>query len=192
MTDSPPDTYRRPVDATAMEMFTRQSYDEIPVEDIAVAAGVPGRDRHRRSGGRLAVYLASLHQAVDDAVAAVARDGPADVLGRLRCGLRVYMDHLTAHPIEHLYLSPGALAGNDVEQRFREELRHTATRALLRCVGRDAPGPLRTLVPGWVALAESMFCDWIRRGVPNREDFETVLCDLFRAVVETADGARWN
>jgi AcrR family transcriptional regulator len=190
VTDSPPDTCRRPVVATAMEMFNRQSYDEISVEDIAVAAGVPGRECYRRYGGKLGIYLASLHQAVDDAVATVARDGPDDARGRLRYGLRAYMDHLTTHPIGHLYLSPGASTGNGVEQYFREELRRTVTRALLRCVGHDPPGPLRTLVPGWVALAESMFCDWVRGGVPNREDFETVLCDLFFAVVETADGVR--
>lgn len=189
MTDSPPDTHRRPVVAAAMEMFNRRSYDEISVEDIAVAAGVTGRECYRRYGSKLGIYLAALHQLVDDAVDAVTRNGPEDARGRLRYVMRAYLDHLTANPSGHLYLSAQAFRKDGVEQRFRENLRRTVTRVLLKCVGGDPPGSLPSLVPGWVALAESMFCDWIRRGVPCRDELETVLCDMFFAVVETADGA---
>lgn len=187
VTDSPPGTLRRPVVAVAMEMFNKRPYDEISVEDIAASAGVPGRDCYRHFGSKLGIFLAALRQAVDDAVAAVSRDGPEDDRGRLRFGLRAYLDHMTANPRGHLYLS-GEVVGGGIEEQFREALRRTVTRALLRCVSGDRPGTLPELVPGWVALAESMVCDWARHGVPGRDDIETVLCDLFFAVVETADG----
>ncbi len=173
-----------------MDMFTRHSYDEISIEDIAMASGIPGRECYRRYGSKLGIYLAALHQIVADAVDAVVRDGPKDAPGRLRYVLRAYLDHLTANPTGHLYLSGEAFSGGAVEQRFREDLRCTVTRVLLACVGGEPPGSLRALVPGWVALAESMLCDWVRHGVPHREDLETVLCDLFFAVVETAGGVR--
>ncbi len=187
MTDSPPDTNLRPVVATAMDMFTARSYEEVSLEDIALASGVPGGECYRRYGSKLGIYLAALHQTVDDAVDTVVRDGPEDTPGRLRYVLRAYLEGLTANPSGHLYLS--AEAFSDVEQRFREDLRRTVTRMLLACVNGAPRDPLRTLMPGWVALAESMLCDWVRHGVPHREALETVLCDLFFAFVETAEGA---
>lgn len=190
VTDSLPDTHRQNVIAAAMEAFSRQPYDEISVEGIALVAGVPDQDCYRHYGSKLGIYLAALRQALRDVIRSVAREGPSDPRARLRYGLRTYMDYVSVNPERHLYLSAAAIRGDGVEARFRDDLRSTVTRALVGCVGEERGESLVPLLPGWVALAESMLYDWGQRGVPSRDDLETVLCDLFFAVVETTGGGR--
>lgn len=131
-------------------------------------------------------------RALAEAVSAAARpSGTADPRATLALCLRVYLDHLLENRVDGLFLpirKPWALPVDDAAAEFMlHELRRTITERFLTCAGAtDRSRPLAPLVEGWLALAESMFGDWVRSGTPGREDLETVICDLFFAAVDAA------
>jgi hypothetical protein len=131
-------------------------------------------------------------RALAEAVSAAARpSGTADPRATLAVCLRIYLDYLLENHVGGLFL-PGrkqwALSGDETAAEFMlHELRRTITERFLTCAGAtDRSAPLAPLVAGWLALAESMFGDWLRSGTPGREDLETVICDLFFAAVDAA------
>ena len=52
---------------------------------------------------------------------------------------------------------------------------------------RQAPAPvLKSVLRGWIAMVETMGRGWLRQGQPTREELETLLPELLRAVLGAA------
>jgi len=49
----------------------------------------------------------------------------------------------------------------------------------------DSP-VLKSVLRGWIAMVETMGRGWLRRGQPTREELETLLPELLRAVLGAA------
>ena len=45
---------------------------------------------------------------------------------------------------------------------------------------------LQSVLRGWLAMVETMGREWLRQGEPTREELETLLPELLRAVLGTA------
>jgi hypothetical protein len=45
---------------------------------------------------------------------------------------------------------------------------------------------LQSVLRGWLAMVETMGRGWLRQGQPTREELETLLPELLRAVLGTA------
>lgn len=143
---------------------------------------------HENATTRYLLDTRALAEAVN---AAAGQDGHADPRATLTLCLRIYLDHLLEKKTGGLFLpgrKPWVLWGDSADEEFMlHELRRTITERFLACAGAtDRSGPLAPLVEGWLALAESMFSDWLRSGTPGREDLESVICDLFFAAVDAA------
>jgi len=53
----------------------------------------------------------------------------------------------------------------------------------------DPPGEspvLQSVVRGWIAMVETMASGWLRRGQPTREQLESLMPELLRAVLGAA------
>lgn len=136
-------------------------------------------------------YLRETHALAEALNAATTpRSAPADPRTQLRRCLRTYLDCMLETRNGFLYLpggKPRVLSGDVTAEFTLHEMRRTITERFLVCAsGSDRRGPLGPLVKGWLALAESMYRDWVESGIPGRDELEDLLCDLFFAAVEVA------
>ena len=99
---------------------------------------------------------------------------------------QAFFDHIQANPIAlTALLRHGSPGGED--RQVLDEIRDRVLALILACLG--SPGDsavLQSVLRGWIAMVETMGREWLRRGEPTREELETLLPELLRAVLGTA------
>lgn len=182
-----PDDRRRALIDSALKLFNTRPYDEVSVDDIAAAAGMSRPLVYHYYGGKAGVFITALRQTGDDVVAAISEAGMADPDNWLTAGLAAYLDHIQANPIRlTALLRHGSLAGGE-DRQVLDEIRDQVLTLIL--TGLDPPSDsavLESVLRGWMAMVETMAREWLRRGVPTREELDTMLPELLRAVLGTA------
>jgi AcrR family transcriptional regulator len=161
-----PDERRALILRAARDLFSQRPYAEVPVADIARAAGVSPPLIVFHFGSKRSLYLAVL-----EAAAAAIRAGLNELPGppsldRLRAGVRFYADYSRTHRTGFLSLLRG---GQDVAEAaalveaFRDELARQIL-ADLTAVRRDeeAAEVLTLLaVRGYLGYVEAVIVHWL-------------------------------
>jgi AcrR family transcriptional regulator len=183
----PPDDRRQALINSALKLFNTHPYDEVSVDDIAADAGMSRALVYHYYGGKAGVFISALRQTGDDVVAAVAKAGMDDPDNWLTTGLSAFFDHIQANPIGLTALYRyGSLTGRE----NRQVLDEIGDRVLRLVMNRlDPPGEspvLQSVVRGWIAMVETMASGWLRRGQPTREQLESLMPELLRAVLGAA------
>jgi AcrR family transcriptional regulator len=181
-----PDDRRQALINSALKLFNSYPYDEVSVDDIAADAGMSRPLVYHYYGGKAGVFITALRQTGEDLMAAMAEASLADPDNWLAAGLAAFFDHIYANPIALTALMrQGALAGG--EDQVLDEFRDRMLALILEYLG--SPGDsavLQSVLRGWIAMVETMGHEWLRRGEPTREELETLLPELLRAVLGTA------
>jgi AcrR family transcriptional regulator len=148
--------------------------------------GCRGRWSTTTTGGKAGLFITALRQTGEDVVAAIYEAGLADLDNWLAAGLAAFFDHIQANPIAlTALLRHGSPGGED--RQVLDEIRDRVLALILACLG--SPGDsavLQSVLRGWIAMVETMGREWLRRGEPTREELETLLPELLRAVLGTA------
>jgi AcrR family transcriptional regulator len=182
-----PDDRRQALINSALKLFNARPYDEVSVDDIAADAGMSRPLVYHYYGGKAGVFISALRQAGDDVVAAVAKAATNDPEDWLTAGLAAFFDHLQANPIElTALLRQGSLAGSE-DRQVVDQIRDRILKLILFKLEPPDDSPvLQSVLRGWLAMAEIMGRDCLRQGQPTREELETLLPELLRAVLGTA------
>ncbi|MDQ2877334.1 MAG: TetR/AcrR family transcriptional regulator [Actinomycetota bacterium] len=182
-----PDDRRQALIVSALELFNTRPYDEVSVDDIAVAAGMSRPLVYHYYGGKGGLFISALRQAGDDVVAAISKAGAEARDDWLATGLAAFFDHVQAHPIGlTALLRHGSLPGGEARQVL-DEIRDRVLTLILICL--DPPidsAVLQSVLRGWIAMVETMSREWLRRGQPTRAQLEALLPELLRAVLGAA------
>jgi AcrR family transcriptional regulator len=182
-----PDDRRQALINSALKLFNTRPYDEVSVDDIAADAGMSRPLVYHYYGGKAGVFITALRQTGDDVVAAIAKAATNDPENWLTAGLAAFFDHIQANPIGlTALLRHGSLPGGE----DRQVLDHIRDRILKLILFKLEPpndsAVLQSVLRGWVAMVETMGRGWLRQGQPTREELETLLPELLRAVLGTA------
>jgi AcrR family transcriptional regulator len=182
-----PDDRRQALINSALKLFNTYPYDEVSVDDIAADAGMSRPLVYHYYGGKAGVFISALRQTGEDLVAAIYEAGVDDLDNWLAAGLAAFFDHIQANPIAlTALLRHGSLAGGE-DRQVLDEIRDRMLALILACLG--SPGDsavLQSVLRGWIAMVETMGREWLRHGEPTREELETLLPELLRAVLGTA------
>lgn len=183
----PPDDRRQALINSALKLFNTRPYDEVSVDDIAADAGMSRPLVYHYYGGKAGVFITALRQTGDDVVAAIAKAVTNDPENWLTAGLSAFFDHIQANPIGlTALLRHGSLPGGE-DRQVLDEIRDRIIKLILFKLEPPSDSPvLQSVLGGWVAMVETMGRGWLRQGQPTREELETLLPELLRAVLGTA------
>ena len=182
-----PDDRRQALIRSALKLFNREPYDEVSVDDIATEAGMSRALVYHYYGGKAGVFVSAVRQMGDDVVAAVAKAGADNPGNWLTAGLGAYFDHIQANPIGVNALIRN---GSPISREDRQVLDGIGDRVLglmLASLNPPADSPvLKSVLRGWISMVETMGRGWLSQGQPTREELETLLPELLRAVLGAA------
>jgi len=182
-----PDDRRQALIHSALKLFNTQPYDEVSVDDIATEAGMSRALVYHYYGGKAGVFVSALQQMGDDVVAAVAKAGTGNPDNWLAAGLSAYFDHIQANPIGITALiRNGSLISRD-DRQVLDGIGDRMLRLMLASLDPPADSPvLKSVLRGWISMVETMGRGWLSQGQPTREELETLLPELLRAVLGAA------
>ncbi len=186
-----PDDRRQALINSALKLFNTYPYDEVSVDDIAADAGMSRPLVYHYYGGKAGVFITALRQTGEDVVAAIYEAGVGDLDNWLAAGLAAFFDHIQANPIAlTALLRQGSLTGpltGGEDRQVLDEIRDRVLALILACLGSPrGSAVLQSVLRGWIAMVETMGREWLRHGEPTREELETLLPELLRAVLGTA------
>ncbi len=185
-----PDDRRQALINSALKLFNTRPYDEVSVDDIAADAGMSRPLVYHYYGGKAGVFITALRQTGDDVVAAICEAGLAHPDNWLAAGLAAFFDHVQANPIGLTALfrhgGQGALSGGE-DREVLDEIRDRVLALILAGLRPSTDSAvLQSVLRGWIAMVETMGREWLRRDEPTREELETLLPELLRAVLGVA------
>jgi AcrR family transcriptional regulator len=182
-----PDDRRQALINSALKLFNSHPYDEVSVDDIAADAGMSRPLVYHYYGGKAGVFITALRQTGEDVVVAINEAAIADPVNWLTAGLTAFFDHIQANRIGlTALLRHGSLTGGE-DRQVLDEIRDRVLALVL--AGLNPPkdsAVLQSVLRGWIAMVETMGREWLRRGEPTREELETLLPEVLRAVLGTA------
>lgn len=152
---------RAAVLAAASECFANRPYDEVSVDDIAVAAGVPKSSVFYYFGSKRDCYLEVLGE-FSRALLAVDETelSQHDLAAQM---LKVYLDFAVASEPAYRTLMSGGLGNDPIVNQFvaGERAKFRAVFATALGVPQPEPPALRTAFEGLLSFIEGVTLDWL-------------------------------
>jgi AcrR family transcriptional regulator len=183
------DERRRRLLELGAELFTRHSYDELSMAQIAREAGISKALLYHYFPSKQAYFAATLEQAAAELAEVTRPDPEKPPVEQLAASLDAYLGWVERHmgAYEKLIRSLGAVPEvRELVERVRDE---TAKRILAGLApGREPTPPLRAAVRGWLWFMDGAVLDWIEhRDIERRRLHGLLLGTLLGAV--TAAGS---
>lgn len=165
-----------------LEMLSTRSFDDLPIEDIATAAGI--------SRGLLFHYFPSkrdyreavVRAAAADLLAHVKPDPDLPVIEQLRSGVQSFVDYVCDNRDTYVSLLRGAAGGDPGLRTIFDETRATIAETIVDNLGlisgQAPPTRVRLAVRGWVAYGEEVVLDWLAEPEPPADLDRPALVEL--------------
>ena len=182
------DARREQLVALGVEIFSERPFDEVSIDDIAVAAGISKGLLYHYFPSKRDFYVAVVRDSAQEMQAITEASHELDPLERLSTGLDRYLEYVDTHARGYATVLRAGI-GSDREVAAIVE----AVRAAManRIVGDMAPdGPpspaMRVAVRGWVGFAEAASLEWLERRELSRDELRELLIQALTAVVRAA------
>ena len=165
-----------------LEMLSTRSFDDLPIEDIATAAGI--------SRGLLFHYFPSkrdyreavVRAAAADLLAHVKPDPDLPVIEQLRSGVQSFVDYVCDNRDTYVSLLRGSAGGDPGLRTIFDETRSTIAETIVEQLGlisgQAPPTRVRLAVRGWVAYGEEVVLDWLAEPEPPADLDRPALVEL--------------
>jgi AcrR family transcriptional regulator len=183
-----PDERKRALMVAALRLFRERPYDQVSVDDIAIAADMSRPLLYHYFGGKLGVFVAALRQTADDLLGAMRTAAERSPDLWLSSGVAAYLDFVQANPIGFAALigygsSPAGGESETVIGQTRDAILGLIMAGLR--ISDEPPPALRSVIMGWIGLVEVISRQWMETGQPDRAELEPILVDMFDAALET-------
>lgn len=172
--------------------FGKKTFDEVSIDDIALAAGISKGLLYHYYPTKRAFYAATIREACRRLFDACDVGGDLPPLDQLRAGLDAYLDFADEHGPAYLNLMSSGI-GVDPEigaivQEARKEFLDRLTRGLEGAVGRR-PAFAEIALRGWIGFVEAATLAWLEKA--DRKKTRGELRDLLvSALLSTLDGKK--
>ncbi|GAF43587.1 TetR/AcrR family transcriptional regulator [Rhodococcus wratislaviensis] len=187
-------TRRKLIDA-ALDLYSRRSYADVTIRDIASAAGVAHGLLSHHFGGKEGLYQEALGEVGRQLVATRDTDPDATARERLRQMLRAHLDYLVDHEAlaVNLILRHSADTGPGTVPAF-EEIVWTGLMTISELLDVDAEQPAtRAALHSFACAADDLTLQWLNDGRPFDcdamvEAIIALLAGALRAAAELGPG----
>jgi AcrR family transcriptional regulator len=172
--------------------FSRQSYDDVSIDEIADAAGISKGLLYHYFPTKHAYYVAIVSESAKRMLARTTPDRNLPPLERAVHGLAQYLDYVEEHAQAYSALLRGGVGADKEVARIVDETREAfVTRILENSMAAEGlAGPalekLRAVLRGWIGCTEALSLDYLERGVLTREQVADTLAKLLVAHVQVA------
>lgn len=177
-----PDIRRAQLVGLGVQMLASRSLDQVPVDEIAAAAGISRGLLFHYFPSKRDFHVAVAQAAADDFLAETEGDPSLPIGEQLHDGLDRYVRYVEEHQPGYMAHVRGAAGGDELMARVFEQTRSRIVERMLAALDhQDPPAILALAVRGWVAMCEETTVEWLRQPRVTRE---AVIELLEQALVE--------
>lgn len=171
------DQRREQLLAIGDRLFATRGYDEVPIDEIAEAAGISRGLLYHYFPSKQAFHLAVVDRALVEVRELLTPDPALPPWQALSEALHRFYDYVADRRPGALPLTQGTVgSGTELQERVEAFREGTVEQVLgaLRERGVAAPeeAELRMAVRGWTGAVEGLAVGWLRHGDPDRREVE--------------------
>lgn len=174
-------------------VFSERPFDDVSIDDIAVAAGISKNLLYHYFTGKRELFLAVIGDAAERMLAATEPDPALEPIERLNASLEAHLTYAVEHAQGYIALLRGA--GGDAE--VQAIVASAQDRVVERILGSlpfpgGAPPEVELALRGWLGMVDSLTLYWLEHRQLPTERVRELLAELFVGVVTAAStvGAR--
>jgi len=183
------DARREQLVALGIDIFSERPFDEVSIDDIAVAAGISKGLLYHYFPSKRDFYVAAVRCAAGEMEAVTEPDPELAPLERLGAALDRYLEYVETHARGYATVLRAGIGSDPAVAGILEDVRRAMAARLLADVpgagAGDPPPALRAAIRGWLGFVEAASLDWLDHGGLARGE----LRDLLVATLTGALGA---
>jgi AcrR family transcriptional regulator len=181
---------RRRLVELGTELFTRHSYGELSMADIARQAGISKALLYHYFPSKRDFFVATLSRAADELRVRTEPDPSKPPLEQLTTSLDAYLDLINDNAASYEKLIESATTVAEVRELIDDVRERTAQRILAGLVPGSTPKPtVRAAVRGWLWFMDGACLDWVRERDIERDELRGLLLGtLMGAIVAVGGG----
>jgi AcrR family transcriptional regulator len=152
--------------SVGVELFSRHSFDELSVDDIAKAAGVSKGLLYHYFDGKRGFYVETVREAARVLCERVetAAFSETDPIRQLARAIDAYLGYVSEHAQAYVTLLRGGIGYDPEVAAVVEGTRQHFLRLLLEDLeGFPDQARLRTAFRGWIGFVEAASLDWVEK-----------------------------
>ena len=160
----PQDERRVQLLEAGLQLFGRNSYEDVSIDDIAESADVSKGLIYHYFRGKKAFYNGVVTLAAQRLVETLQPEPELDGPENLVRGLRAYFRFVGRRADAYLALMHGGLGVDDAVEVVLEKTRADIARSIIEVLGAEETPALRTALRAWIGGVESAALDWLAHG----------------------------
>jgi AcrR family transcriptional regulator len=167
------------------EIFSERPFDEVSIDDIAVAAGISKGLLYHYFPSKRDFYVAVVRHGAEQFVTLTETDPGLPPLERLSSGLDRYLEYVETHARGYATVLRAGIGSDREVAAVVEGVRAAMEGRILDAlpVGRPTPAAVRLAVRGWIGFAEAASLDWLEHRDLPRDDLRELLIRALTGVV---------
>lgn len=177
--------------SVGVELFSRHSFDELSVDDIARAAGVSKGLLYHYFDGKRGFYVETVREAARMLCAEVeaASFAETDELAQLKAGINAYLGYVSEHARAYVTLLRGGIGYDPEVAAVVEGTRQHFLRLLLEHLAEfPDQARLRIAFRGWIGFVEATSLDWVEKRDLERDELAQLLLSMAEQTVQVLVG----
>lgn len=162
------DARRAQLLALGLEVFARQAYDEVSIEELADRAGISKGLLYHYFPTKRDYYAATVREASRQLLALTDLPESIPPSERLTEGLRRYLSFVERHAPAYSTLLRGGIGSDPNVAAVIEETRQALLTRIVQGIG-EVSVTLRLTLRGWIGFVEATSLEWLDRKELSRD-----------------------
>lgn len=173
--------------ALSLRAFSKASYDDVSIDDLAQSAGVSKGLLYHYFSSKRELYLATVREAAEQLLSRIVPDPALSPLEQVSSGLDAYLRYVEQNADAYSSLMQSGI-GRDVEvQGIVEQTRHRFVQVIFDRAHPAVLKPLqRVLIRGWLGMVEAASLDWLGQPSVERTELRKALVDTLVHMLQSS------
>ena len=179
------DERRTQLVALGVEAFSRRTYDEVSIDDVARAAGISKGLLYHYFPTKRHFYVATVREAAGQMLAMIDPDKSLPPLDRLERGIDTYLDYVDEHRVAYAALLRSGVGADPEVARIVDQTRQEFMRRLVEGLPVDKPtAKVRATLRGFIGFVEAASLDWLEHRDIPRAELRALLIEVVVAAIQ--------
>ena len=171
-----------------VRLFGERPYQDVPIDEIAAAAGVSKNLLYHYFPSKRDFFIESVKRGMEEMF---RRTGPAPDLPleeSVGTAIDAHLDWVEGHAKAYAAITRGAGADPEVQALVDDYRERVLARGFEWLLGPGATPPpaLRLAMLGWFGFVDTVCVDWLERRTVDREEVRELLLSSYLALVSSA------